>query len=141
MPDLTEVLLAQTEQRCAVKLGVAANVIMDAGLERLAVLAVPGLLGFVFRFKKDRRSVPILLLARQVIAALQYKYSLACGRQSIGERTASRTGADNDDVVSVGVHDYSPVTPCWRCCAARRGASPACSLNHQRLKMQRRCVM
>jgi hypothetical protein len=66
---------------------------MDARLERPAVLAVPGLLGFVFRFEKDRRSVPILLLARQEIAALQYEYSLACGRQSIGERTASRTGA------------------------------------------------
>src|SRR5262245_12969229 len=79
MPDLAEVLLAQTEQRCAVKLGVAANVIMDARLERLAVLAVPGLLGFVFRFEKDRRGVPILLLARE-IAALQYQYSLACGR-------------------------------------------------------------
>ena len=80
MPDLTEVLLAQTEQRCAVKLGVAANVIMDARLERRAVLAVPGLLGFVFRFEKDRRGVPILLLAREEIAALQYQYSLACAR-------------------------------------------------------------
>src|SRR5262249_32982325 len=105
MPDLTEVLLAQTEQRCAVKLGVAADVIMDAGLERLAVLAVPGLLGFVFRFEKHRRGVPILLLARQKIAALQYQYSLACRRQSIGECPASRPGADNDDVVPVDGHD------------------------------------
>src|SRR6516162_48748 len=108
MPDLTEVLLAQTKQRCAVKLGIAANVIMDTGLERLAVLAVPGLLCFVFRFEKDRRSVPILLLARQEIAALQYEDSLARGRQSIGERTASRAGADDDDVVSVGGHDLLP---------------------------------
>ena len=81
---------------------------MDARLERLAVLAVPGLLGFVFRFEKDRRSVPILLLARQKIAALQYQYSLARGRQSIGERAASRAGADDDDVVSVGGHDLLP---------------------------------
>src|SRR5262249_10235926 len=80
MPDLAEVLLAQTEQRCAAKLGVAANVIMAARLERLAVLAVPGPLGLAFRFVQDRRGVPVFLLARQEIAALQYQYSLACGR-------------------------------------------------------------
>src|SRR5262245_12531388 len=46
--DLTEILLAQAEQRGAVEFGVAADVIMDAGMESPTVLVVPGLLRLVF---------------------------------------------------------------------------------------------
>src|SRR5262249_57941949 len=48
VPDLAEILLAQAEQRGAVEFGVAADVIMDAGMESPTVLAVPGLPRLVF---------------------------------------------------------------------------------------------
>src|SRR5262249_61106797 len=40
VPDLAEILLAQAKQRGTVEFGVAADVIMDAGMESPAVLAV-----------------------------------------------------------------------------------------------------
>ena len=48
VPDLAEILLAQAEQRRAIKFRVAADVVMNAGMERASVFAVPRLLRYVF---------------------------------------------------------------------------------------------
>ena len=53
MPDLAEVLLAQTEERRAVELGVAADVIVGVRMQLLAVAVVPVLLGLVLAFDVD----------------------------------------------------------------------------------------
>src|SRR6516162_6230991 len=71
VPDLAEILLAQAEQRSAVEFGVAADVIMDAGLESSTVFAVPGLPRLVFRLYKDSGRVPVVALSWQEIAALE----------------------------------------------------------------------
>ena len=47
MAKLAEVALAQAEQRGAVELGVAADVVVRVRVERLAVLVVPHFLGVV----------------------------------------------------------------------------------------------
>src|SRR6516162_3173482 len=128
VPDLAEILLAQAEQRGAVEFGVAADVIMDAGMESPAVLAVPGLLRLVFRLDEDGGRVPVVSLAWQEIAALEQQDALASRREPMGERTAAGTGADNDHVITLACHRHSilnqmPAHPPCSGCASLPGAA------------------
>ena len=101
MPDLAEILPAQPEQRRAVHLGVAADVVMYPGMERRAVAVVPGLLGLVLRLNEYRGRIPVLPLARQIIAALQQQDALARRGEPVSQRATSRTTADDDEIVTV----------------------------------------
>ena len=47
MPELAEVFLAQTEQRGAVELGIAADVVIGVRMQVLAVFVAPDFLGVV----------------------------------------------------------------------------------------------
>ena len=64
VPELAEVLLAQPEQRRAVELGVAADVVVGVRVELLAVPIAPDLLGLVLALDVDGLRVPVVLLAR-----------------------------------------------------------------------------
>jgi hypothetical protein len=106
---LAEVLPAQTEQRRAVDLGVAADVVVDAGMEGLAVLVVPGYLRLVLVLDEDGPGAPVVLLAWEVAAPLEQEDFLAGRHELVGKRPPAGAGADDDDVV-VGGHGTPPWT-------------------------------
>ncbi|WIG57181.1 MAG: hypothetical protein OJF61_002969 [Rhodanobacteraceae bacterium] len=58
--DFLEVALAQAEQRGAVHLGIAAHEIMQARMERLAGLVVPGFVRLVRVVDEDRLRAPVV---------------------------------------------------------------------------------
>ncbi len=101
--DFAEVLGAHAEERGAVELGVPADVVVHLGREPVSVLVVPELRCAVLPFDEDRRRVPVVPFARQVVAALQKQDPLAGGRQAVGERAAAGACADDDDVVLPGL--------------------------------------
>jgi hypothetical protein len=107
--DLLEVALAKAEHRRAVELGLAADVVVDPGLEALAALVVPGLLGNVAVLDEDLVRVPVLDLAGQPAASLEDQDPLPRRRQVPGEGAAAGAAADDDDVeVQVRAHPPPP---------------------------------
>src|SRR5262245_10933646 len=99
LPDHAEILPAQAQERRAVELGVAAHEVVGARNEFLAVLVEPRVLDVVATVHDDGVGVPVLLLARHVVASLEEQDALACGREPVGQRSASRSGPDDDHVV------------------------------------------
>src|SRR2546422_10204925 len=111
MTDLAEVLPAHAQQGRAVEFRVAADEVVRAGVELLAVPVVPGLLDVVLSLDHDGPGVPVVLLARHVVAALQEEDLFSRGRQPVGERPAPRPGADDDRVVvPAGAPEFPSVT-------------------------------
>ena len=102
MVDLAEVLRTQPVQRRAVQLGGAADVVVDLGLERLAVGVVPGVLGDVLAVDEHRLGVPVVHLPGQEVAPLEEQDPLARAGQRVGQRAAAGAAADDDDVVVLG---------------------------------------
>ena len=98
---LAEVAGPHAQGRRAPHLGVAADGVLHAGLEGFAALVVPGLVRVVAAVELDRAHVPVLLLARQVLAALEQEDALPRRRQPVCERASTRAAAD---------HDHVPVT-------------------------------
>src|SRR3954452_4327868 len=70
MAHFAKILLAQSQQRSAVELGVAADPIVDIGVEWRAVGHVPGLFGLVASLARHHLGIPGVLGAWQEIAAL-----------------------------------------------------------------------
>lgn len=101
MHDLAEIALAKTEQCRAIDLRVAADVVMERRRERLSPCIRPGLPALVVTIDKDRLRAPVLLGALEVIAALQNQNMLAARCEPLGQRGASRSAADDDDVVTI----------------------------------------
>src|ERR1035438_5553440 len=99
--DLSEIPLAEPQQSRAIHLRVAADVILNAGKKRLAVLVIPRLLGPVLRLDKDSLGVPVVFFTRQVSAPFEHQNPFAGGRQMIGERTTAGSRTYDDDVVLV----------------------------------------
>ena len=108
MRDSAEIALAQSQQYRAVHLRIAADPIVNAGMERLAVAVVPGLRRLVPVRAEHRFAAPILRLARQEVAAFEDQDALAGRGQAIGERAAAGAAADDDDIVLVMRHGRSP---------------------------------
>ena len=98
-PDLAEIPLAQPQEDGAVELRIAPDVVVDARMERLAVLVVPSLPGLVLVVDEHGLAVPVVLLARQVAAPFQQQDSLAGRGQLVSKRATASAGADDDDVV------------------------------------------
>ena len=121
VPHDPEIALAQPQQHRAVHLGIAADPIVDAGMERLAVFVVPGLVRLVAFAGEYRFAAPVLPLARQIIAAFEDQDPLAGGGEAVREGSASGAAADDDDVVTISAHDLPP----WP--ASRRSRSGKCS--------------
>jgi len=82
--QLTEVLPAQAEQRGAIELGVAAHIIIGVGMQFLAVFVAPNFLGVVFALDVDGERTPVVLLARDIIAAIQDQDAEPGGGQVVG---------------------------------------------------------
>ena len=133
-----EVGLAQPEQRGAVELGIAADPVMQPRLETVAAGRLPGLVGLVAGAAKYLRGVPVLALARQVLAALDQQNALAGLRQPPRRGPAARPGADDDDVVAVVSHWWRSrgTTSCRR---RRRSSRRRCSRNSPTATTPRPC--
>src|SRR5215510_8342830 len=99
MAELAEVLWPQPIQRRAVHLGRAADGVVDARLERLAVLVVPRFFRDIAVVDEHGLRVPVLLFAREPVAALEDEDSLARRRELPRERPATGTTADDDHVI------------------------------------------
>ena len=99
--NLTEILLTKPQQGRAINLRIAADVILNAGKERLAVLVIPGLFGPVLGFDKDRLGIPVVFLARQVAAAFEKQNPFPRRRQMVSQRSSAGSRSDDDDVVTI----------------------------------------
>src|SRR5438552_18614203 len=98
-------------QTCALpilELGVPADVVVGAGMELLAVLVAPRFLDVVATVDDDAVRIPVLALARHVVAALEDQDLLPGRRQSVRERAATRSGPDDDHVILVVGHRPPP---------------------------------
>ena len=74
------------------------------GWNGLPSLVVPGFRRLVPVRAEHRLAAPILLLARQEIAAFEDQDAFAGRGQAMGERAAAGAAADDDDVVTVMRH-------------------------------------
>src|SRR6516164_3073446 len=83
MRQFAKIAFAQAQQDGAIHLGVAADPVMDARLERLAVLVMPGLARLVAVLGEHGFRAPVFPLARQVIAAFEDQDALARPGQAI----------------------------------------------------------
>src|SRR4051812_42220248 len=99
MAQLAEVLFAQTEQRRAIELCVTANIIVGMGTQILPVAILPHFLGRVLALQVYDCRTPVVLFARDIVASFEHKDLFPGRRQLGGERSAPRSGSDNDDVV------------------------------------------
>jgi len=77
---------------------------MQARAEAVAVRRLPDLVGLITRLAEDFLSVPVLALAREVLAALDQQDALACARKTLRRARAARSRADDDDVVAIVRH-------------------------------------
>src|SRR5438552_18357877 len=103
MTERFKIPFAQPEQRRAINLRVAADVITEARINRAAVL-VEHLFG---RIILERTFVaPIVLLARQERPAFQHEDALAAAGEPMQQCPPACARADDDDVEML-VHDGS----------------------------------
>ena len=108
MPRFAKIPLTQPQQHRAVHLRVAADPVMDAGVERLAVLVVPGLSCLVSVLGKDCFGVPIFPFTRQVATAFQDQDALPRRGEAMRECAAAGAASDDDDVVMFSGHGAPP---------------------------------
>src|SRR2546422_5843303 len=94
MLDLPEVLPTEAEERGTVELGVAAHPVVGVRVELSTLSVPPHLPGVVFPLQVDRLRAPVVLLARDVVAALYEQDALAGGGETIGQRSTPRPGPD-----------------------------------------------
>ena len=99
-----EILASQPDQRRAVDLGIAADVIVQAGMEGLAALVVPGLVRLVLAVDEDGLGIPIVRLAFEKVAALQHEDAFARGGEAARQRSPAGAAADHDHIIMVGRH-------------------------------------
>src|SRR5262249_53965864 len=95
--------LAEPEQGRAEELRITADVIIRVWMQLLSVSVSPHFLGLILALGIDRAWVPVVLLAWDIIAALQQQNAFARGRAFVRQRPAARPAADNDDVVTRGL--------------------------------------
>src|SRR5713101_4675390 len=119
--DLTEVLLTQADQRCAVEFSVATDVIVRTGVKLLTVLVKPRFLDVVAGLDVDRVRVPVFLLTRDIRTAFEQQDPFARRRQFVGQRPAARAGTNDDDIVVIRLrHRTSNLgIRCWELVASR----------------------
>ncbi len=96
---LAEVLRAETEQRSAVELGVPADVIVDLGLELVAVPVVPDLLREVLPAYEYRLGLPVVALPWQERSSFQPEHLRAARGEPVPEGPTPGSRPDDDNVV------------------------------------------
>src|SRR5262249_8534303 len=94
------------EQSSSIKLRVSADVVVRVRMQLGSVAIVPDFFGVILRLEIHRGGAPVVLLARNIVAALQNKNLLPRRCELRRERSAARPRADYDDVVMA--HDSSP---------------------------------
>jgi hypothetical protein len=99
--DLTKILLTQSEQSRAIKLGISSDVVVCVGMEGLATDVLPDLLGVVLTLNIDETRIPIGFLTRDIIASLEKQDSLSARSQSVTQSPSARSRSDNDDIESI----------------------------------------
>jgi hypothetical protein len=75
--DLAEIFPAHAEQRRAVEFGVAADLVVGVRVELVAIAVTPHLFRLVLALDVDGARIPVVLLARHVVAALEHENALA----------------------------------------------------------------
>src|SRR5581483_252421 len=110
--DLAEILLAQPKQRSAVEFRVAAYKIVRVWVQLAAVLVVPNFFRLVFAFEVYGARAPVVLLARDVIAAFEQQNFFPARRQLVRQRSAARAASDNDNVVVI-IHSHDRTPYIW----------------------------
>lgn len=78
---------------------------MQARVEGVAVLVVPGFIGLVDVLDKDFARIPVVDRAFQEISALQDQDAFAAWRQPLRQRGTAGTRADHDDIVVAINHE------------------------------------
>ena len=101
MAQLAEVLLAQAEEGGAVELGVAADGVVRVRVQVAPARVPPDLLGLVATLQIHGGGVPVLLLAPDVVAALEQQDALPRGSEIVDQRPPAGPGPDHDHVVAV----------------------------------------
>src|SRR5947209_8543663 len=101
MMQLPKVLPAKSKQRRPIHLGRPADKVMRPRLKRLAGLVIPRVLGDVTIVAEHLRSIPVLLLTRQELTALQQEDALPRRSELVCESSPASAGADDDNVVVI----------------------------------------
>src|SRR6266446_9386836 len=99
MANLAEILLAQAKQRGSIEFRVSTDVVVGVRMQRLAILIPPLFLGVVAGFSHNRARTPVLFFTRKIAAALDDQDLLACRSKLVGQGSATRAAANDDDVV------------------------------------------
>src|SRR6266496_2539495 len=99
MFDFAKVLFAETEQRRAIKLGVATDIIIGVWMQLAAVRVAPKFFRVVAATCIHLQGIPILFLARNKWPALEQKNLLAARGQMIRQSATARARTDNDKIV------------------------------------------
>src|SRR5438105_9437605 len=108
MFDLAEVFSAQAKERRTIEFSISANVVVRVWVQGLSILVSPFFFRLILAFNIDGARIPVRLLARNIVAALQNENAFPRGRQAVDERSAACAGSDDDYVVVfVGVHSVS----------------------------------
>src|SRR5881409_562468 len=116
MLDLPEVLPAEAEERGAIELGVAAHPVVGVRVQLSTLRVPPYFLGVVFPLEVDRLRTPVVLLAWDVVAALEEQDALTGGGETMRQRSTPRPGPDDDDV--------EVLDDCHKILPKLRGAEP-----------------
>src|SRR5438270_13831571 len=103
--DFAKVLLAQTEQRCAIEFGIAPDVVIRMWMQLCAIDVAPKFLGVVATFHVYCARIPILLLAPHERAAFDQENAFATRRQPISQGATARTGTDDNEIEIAVVHE------------------------------------
>ena len=102
--DRAEVVLAEAREARAVDLRVAADDVVDPGLEDPAGAVEPALGGLVAAFGEHRVRGPVLRLARQPPPALEHEHVDAAAGERERRRGAAHARADDDHVGTQRAH-------------------------------------
>ena len=100
--DGFEILAPESVQDAAPELRVPADAVVRIGSELATVLVEPALVDPVAKMFPDRLGIPVLVLLRDEVAALEDQDSRGGVRKRLGKRAAARAAADDDDVVVAG---------------------------------------
>ena len=112
MAKFAEVLGAETEQRRAVELGVPADVVVDLGLELVAVPVVPMLWREVLPAYEHRVGLPVVALSWQERSSLQPEHLRAVRGEAVPECPAPGSRPDDHNVVVLVVCHAGSLLEC-----------------------------
>ena len=108
MLELGEIFPTVAKENRAVELGVAADKVIVAGIERLAARFAPCLLGSEMAFQENCARIARFGDRREPLAALQDSDRCAASREPGRDRRAADARADNDDVRILALPSNDP---------------------------------